>query len=105
MILSGLFFLLIIITNLARNRFGYQTFGDLIITLTEWGDKTQIAAAIFATQYEGVFVFIGTITTLTILIIVAIFFGKFISSRINKRIVNRIAGIVFIILGITFFVF
>lgn len=77
----------------------------LIITLTEWGDKTQIAAAIFATQYEGVFVFIGTMAALTILTIIAIFFGKFISSRINKRILNRIAGIVFIILGITFFVF
>jgi len=29
MMLSGLLFLLIIITNLASNRFGYQTFGDL----------------------------------------------------------------------------
>lgn len=29
MMLSGLFFLLIIITNLASNRYGYQTFGDL----------------------------------------------------------------------------
>jgi hypothetical protein len=29
MMISGLFFLLIIITNLASNRFGYQTFGDL----------------------------------------------------------------------------
>jgi hypothetical protein len=29
MILSGLLFWLIIITNLASNRFGYQTFGDL----------------------------------------------------------------------------
>jgi hypothetical protein len=29
MMLSGLFFLLIIITNLASNRFGYQTFGDI----------------------------------------------------------------------------
>ena len=29
MFLSGLLFLLIILTNLASNRFGYQTFGDL----------------------------------------------------------------------------
>ncbi len=77
----------------------------LIITLTEWGDKTQIAAAIFATQYEGIFVFLGTMTALTILTIVAIFFGKFISSRINERLVNRVAGIVFIILGLTFLIF
>jgi len=74
----------------------------LIIMLTEWGDKTQIAAAIFATQYDGIFVFIGTMTALTILTLIAIFFGKIISTRLNKKIVNKIAGIVFIILGITF---
>jgi len=76
----------------------------LLIILTEWGDKTQIAAAIFATQYDGIFVFIGTMTALTILSLIAIFFGKIISTRINKKIVNKIAGIVFIILGITFII-
>ena len=74
----------------------------LLIMLTEWGDKTQIAAAIFATQYNGLFVFIGTMAALTILSLIAIFFGKIISKRVNKKIVNKIAGIVFIILGITF---
>jgi len=74
----------------------------LLIMLTEWGDKTQIAAAIFATRYNGLFVFIGTMTALTILSLIAIFFGKIISKRLNKKIVNKIAGIVFIILGITF---
>ena len=74
----------------------------LIIMLTEWGDKTQIAAAIFATQYDGIFVFIGTMTALAILTLIAIFFGKIISTRVNKKIINKIAGIVFIILGITF---
>ena len=76
----------------------------LLIMLTEWGDKTQIAAAIFATQYSGIFVFIGTMTALTILTLIAIFFGKIISKRINKKIVNKIAGLVFIILGITFII-
>jgi Ca2+/H+ antiporter, TMEM165/GDT1 family len=74
----------------------------LLIMLTEWGDKTQIASAIFATQYDGIFVFIGTITALTILTLIAIFFGKIVSTRLNKKIVNKMAGIVFIILGITF---
>jgi len=76
----------------------------LLIMLTEWGDKTQIAAAIFATQYNGIFVFIGTMTALTILTLIAIFFGKMISTRINKNIINKIAGIAFIILGITFII-
>jgi putative Ca2+/H+ antiporter (TMEM165/GDT1 family) len=76
----------------------------LIIMLTEWGDKTQIAAAIFATQYDGIFVFIGTMIALTILTLIAIFFGKIISKRLNKKIINKIAGIIFIILGITFII-
>lgn len=74
----------------------------LIIMMTEWGDKTQIAAAIFATQYNAIFVFIGTIMALFILTLIAIFFGKVISKRVNKKIVNKIVGIIFIILGITF---
>ena len=76
----------------------------LIIMLTEWGDKTQIAAAIFATQYDAILVFIGTMTALLILSLIAIFFGKIISTRINKKLVNKVAGIVFIILGITFII-
>jgi putative Ca2+/H+ antiporter (TMEM165/GDT1 family) len=74
----------------------------LIIMLTEWGDKTQIAAAIFATQYNAILVFIGTMTALTILSLIAIFLGRIISTRVNKKIINKIAGIIFIILGITF---
>lgn len=76
----------------------------LLIFLTEWGDKTQIAAALFATQYNALFVLIGTMLALTALSLMAIFFGKIISERINKKLVNKIAGVVFIILGLTFFV-
>jgi len=76
----------------------------LIIMLTEWGDKTQIAAALFATQYDAIFVFIGTMTALLILTLIAIFFGKIISKRIDKIFVNKISGIIFIILGIIFIV-
>jgi putative Ca2+/H+ antiporter (TMEM165/GDT1 family) len=74
----------------------------LIIMLTEWGDKTQIAAAIFATQYNAILVLIGTITALIFLTLIAIFFSKIISKRINKKLINKIAGIVFILIGLTF---
>jgi putative Ca2+/H+ antiporter (TMEM165/GDT1 family) len=76
----------------------------LLIMLTEWGDKTQIAAAIFATQFNAIFVFIGTMTALLILSLIAIFFGKIIYKRIDKKFVNKIAGIIFIIIGITFII-
>jgi len=76
----------------------------LLILLTEWGDKTQIAAALFAIQYNPWFVFLGTISALFMLSIIAIFFGKIIYNRIPKQTINKIAAGVFIIIGITFFI-
>jgi putative Ca2+/H+ antiporter (TMEM165/GDT1 family) len=76
----------------------------LMIFLTEWGDKTQIAAALFATQYNVLFVLIGTMLALSILSLMAIFFGKILRARLNQILLKRIAGFVFIILGFTFFI-
>ena len=57
----------------------------LIIMLTEWGDKTQIAAALFATQYNPYLVLIGTLAGLTLLSVVAIYFGRYIFCRSANR--------------------
>jgi putative Ca2+/H+ antiporter (TMEM165/GDT1 family) len=78
--------------------------GFLLIMLTEWGDKTQIASALFSTNYNPIMVFIGTIIALTLLSIIAIYFGKLISEKINEKIITKIGGIAFIILGIFFFI-
>ena len=74
----------------------------LLILLTEWGDKTQIAAALFATKYNPLMVLIGTILALLILTIIAIFFGKILSEKMPKKTINKVAGIIFLIMGITF---
>lgn len=76
--------------------------GFLLIMLTEWGDKTQIAAALFSINYNPIMVLIGTILALSLLSIIAIYFGKFISERINEKLITKIGGISFIILGIFF---
>lgn len=76
----------------------------LLIMLTEWGDKTQIAAALFAIKFNPVLVFAGTLCSLTILSLMAIFFGKIIAEKLNQKIINIVAGILFIILGIIFFI-
>ncbi len=76
----------------------------LLIMLTEWGDKTQIAAGLFAIQYQPILVLIGTMCALSILSIIAIFFGKFIATRLDKKLINKIAGGLFVILGIIFFI-
>ena len=77
----------------------------LMIFLTEWGDKTQVAAALFATQYNAVFVLIGTMFALSMLSLIAIFCGKMLSERLNQKLLKKIAGAVFIILGLTCFIF
>ena len=77
----------------------------LMIFLTEWGDKTQVASALFATQYNMVFVLIGTMLALSILSILAIFFGKILNARLNQKLLKKVAGIIFIVLGISCFIF
>ncbi len=76
-----------------------------LIFLTEWGDKTQIAAALFATQYNGILVLTGVLSALTLLSIMAIYLGKIVSEKVDNKLISKIAGIVFIIIGITFFIF
>ncbi|MCX6676098.1 MAG: TMEM165/GDT1 family protein [Methanothrix sp.] len=47
-------------------------------------------------------VFSWVMDSLTIISIMAIYLGKFISRRIDRRIVIRIAGALFILIGMTF---
>ena len=77
--------------------------GFSLILLTEWGDKTQIAAALFATKYNAILVLLGTIIALAALSAIAIFFGKVISEKVNEKTINKTAGLLFIIVGILFF--
>lgn len=78
--------------------------GFFLIFLTEWGDKTQIAAALFAAKYNVIMVLCGTMIALSLLSIIAVYFGKIISEKIDKKLLNRIAGVVFIIMGLIFFI-
>lgn len=74
--------------------------GFSLIFLSEWGDKTQIASLLFATEYDPVMVFIGVMSALFILSTMAIYLGRFVSERVDKRKVSRIAGTVFLIIGL-----
>lgn len=74
-----------------------------IIFLSELGDKTQIAAGLFATKYNGVLVFLGVIFALAILSLLAVYLGKFIMEKLNRRVISYIAGAIFIIIGILAF--
>ncbi|WP_292466818.1 TMEM165/GDT1 family protein [Methanolobus sp.] len=77
--------------------------GFALILVSEMGDKTQLASALFATQYDPVLVFIGVIIALFVLSSLAIFVGKVLMERINKRTISTVAGILFILIGVSFF--
>jgi putative Ca2+/H+ antiporter (TMEM165/GDT1 family) len=77
--------------------------GFSLILVSEMGDKTQLAAALFATQYDPVMVFIGVILALLLLSAMAIYVGKKLMEKINKHTISTAAGILFILIGITFF--
>jgi Ca2+/H+ antiporter, TMEM165/GDT1 family len=76
--------------------------GFSMIFLSEWGDKTQIASALFATEYDPRMVFIGVMIALLLLSVMAIFLGKYLSSRIDRRVITRIGGVVFLLIGLSF---
>ena len=74
--------------------------GFSMIFLSEWGDKTQIASALFATEYNPIMVFIGVMAALFILSVMAIYLGQIISQKVDRKLVSRIAGTLFLIIGI-----
>ncbi len=79
--------------------------GFILVFVSEWGDKTQIAAGLFATRYNGLMVLIGVIIALSLVSIIAIYLGKFISDKVNRETLTKITGILFILIGILFFLF
>jgi Ca2+/H+ antiporter, TMEM165/GDT1 family len=110
-IVSGTLFIIFGIVTLLNNRTEEAqcelkqpfTSGFFLILVSEMGDKTQIASGLFATKYNPVMVFIGVLSALTVLSVMAVYLGKFISLRINKRVISKIAGTMFIALGILCF--
>jgi len=76
--------------------------GFSMIFLSEWGDKTQIASALFATEYNPQMVLIGVMAALFILSAMAVFLGRSISGRFDRRLMARVAGAIFVLIGLSF---
>ena len=71
-----------------------------LIFMAEWGDKTQIASALFAAEYNPVLVLISVMAALLLLSVSAIYIGKIIADRINKNLTKKIGGLIFVMLGV-----
>ncbi len=77
--------------------------GFALIFAAEWGDKTQVAAGLFAAQYNAFFVLAGTMIALALLSVMAIYLGKVISEKIDRRTMAKAAGALFVVIGLSFF--
>ena len=78
--------------------------GFSMIFLSEWGDKTQIASALFATEYDTLLVLAGVMIALFILTLMAIFLGRYLSRRIDRKLMSRVAGGIFLLIGFSFLI-
>ena len=78
--------------------------GFTMIFLSEWGDKTQIASALFATEYDPLLVLTGVMIALFILTLMAIFLGRYLSRRIDRKLMSRVAGGIFLLIGFSFLI-
>jgi Ca2+/H+ antiporter, TMEM165/GDT1 family len=76
--------------------------GFTMVTLAEFGDKTQIATALFATKFHPLLVLTGVLTALGLLTILTILVGQAIVKKVSKPTLNKVAGVLFILLGILF---
>lgn len=74
--------------------------GFLLIFIGEWGDKTQIASAAFATQYNPWLVFFGVIFAMSLMSILSIFLGNVLMKKIKPKTMSIISGLLFIVIGI-----
>lgn len=79
--------------------------GFSLLFVAELGDKTQLATAAFATQYNPWLVFLGSFLALVFLAFLALKVGKYLAVRLNKNVLHKSAGVLFILIGIGFIIF
>lgn len=79
--------------------------GFSLLFIAELGDKTQLATATFATQYNPWLVLLGAFFALTLLGFLALKLGGYLADHLNKELIHKIAGVIFVLLGIGFLLF
>lgn len=85
---------------LAKNAFFA---GLILVSISELGDKTQLAATLFATQFNPLLVFCGVMGALTLLSLISVYLGSFFAGRVNQKLLTRITGVLFLLIALMFF--
>jgi putative Ca2+/H+ antiporter (TMEM165/GDT1 family) len=76
-----------------------------MIMVAEWGDKTQISAGLFAAAYNPIIVLLGVMGALAVLTAAAIFLGRMLSEKVDRKKVSIVSAVAFIAIGISMFLF
>jgi putative Ca2+/H+ antiporter (TMEM165/GDT1 family) len=72
----------------------------LLITLAEFGDKTQLAVAGLGSTSDPVAVWLGATLALAMISALGVLAGRTIMQRISVKLLHRISGGLFILLGL-----
>jgi len=78
--------------------------GLTLIFLSEFGDKSQIATALFATKYNPISVLFSAMVGLIAISIITIYLSKLFLKNINPHLLAKISGVLFIVIGVFFLV-
>lgn len=79
--------------------------GFLLVFLSEWGDKTQLASALFATRYPPLMVLGSVLLALFLLSVMAVLLSKVLLKHAEAKMIRKVAGFAFVFLGIIFLLF
>ena len=75
-----------------------------LIFLAELGDKTQLAAIAMASETGKPWqVFLGAASALIVLTFVAVFLGAGLAKIVPTHIIQRVAGVLFVVFGVLIF--
>ena len=72
----------------------------LLFFLSEFGDKTQLTALLFGTQYNLFLTLIGVLSAMATLIALALLAGKLVKDRVNEKIIHTLSAVLFIVIGL-----
>jgi putative Ca2+/H+ antiporter (TMEM165/GDT1 family) len=117
-VLSGLIFLLFGIWTLYKIRSREEeieesvkseknifTTSFLMISLAEFGDKTQFAVIALTAQYGSpIVVLLGAILAFALIVAIGVVLGKKISERVSSKWIEFGSGLLFIVIGFIFII-
>jgi putative Ca2+/H+ antiporter (TMEM165/GDT1 family) len=73
----------------------------LVVFIAEWGDLTQLGTAALAARYRApVTIFLAASAALCLVAALAVFLGNRLASLIHPKHTQRVAAVVFVILGL-----